>query len=229
MIRQLIKLRRRRVLLDIDTQKDFFIADGKCCIRNHRRVLMNIRRTIAWARKKKIRVISTATNYPQDMHDRHSFCKEGTTGSQRIGYTVRDSFIKYDADGYSDLNRSIFKEYHQVILEKKTADPFDEPRIERMLSELAVDEIIIMGAITEGAILKAVLGLLQRGKRVTVFTDAIGSIDKNAAEMALRKMEAKGARLVEAKTIVGVSKLNKVGVCKCDRCQGKMHKATLVH
>jgi isochorismate hydrolase len=58
MIRKFIKLRRRRVLLDIDTQKDFFIADGNCCIRNHRRVLMNIRRTIAWARKKKIRVIT---------------------------------------------------------------------------------------------------------------------------------------------------------------------------
>ncbi len=92
-----------------------------------------------------------------------------------------------------------------------------KPLIEHLIEAFYkhVDEIIIMGAVTEDAILKAVLGLLQRGKRVTVLTDAIGSLDKNAAEMALRKMEAKGARLVEAKTIVGVSKLNKVGICKC--------------
>ena len=40
------------------------------------------------------------------------------------------------------------------------------------------------------------LGLLQRGKRVTVIIDAVGSHDKYAADVALRQMQAKGARII---------------------------------
>jgi len=222
MIRPLLRLRRRRIMLDIDTQKDQFIADGNACVRNHRRVLMNIRRLNAWARKNHIKTISTEIIYPNSIKDNHNFCKTGTQGAKKLPYCLRSRYIRYESDGYSDLNKEIFRDYDQVIFEKRTINPFDEPRAERMLSELTVDEIIVYGATVEEAVFESVLGLIQRGKRVTLVSDAIGYRDKGAAESAIKRMEAKGAKIVETKDIAGISHLVKIGVCHCDRCQGKV-------
>lgn len=222
MIRPLLRLKRRRVLINVDIQKDLFTANGRSCVRNHRRVLTNVRRICAWARKQNIKVINTAITYSNGHHDKHQFCKDGSEGAQIISYAKRNRFIRYEADGYNDLPRNVFLDYDQVILEKKTANPFNEPRAERMLTELAVDEIIVVGAITEDSVFDTVMGLLQRGKKVSVVADAVGGCNKDAAEMALKKMSAKGAKLIEAKDLVAAGHLKHVNACGCERCKGKM-------
>ena len=108
----------------------------------------------------------------------------------------------------------------QIILHKRCIDPFDEPLIERLLSEVQADEFILIGASAEGAVKATALGLLQRGKRVIVVVDAVGLRDKREAKLALRKMEAKGARLIETKKLAGKSHLRHVGICDCEICQG---------
>jgi len=223
MIRPILTLRRKRVLVDVDTQRDFFLAEGSNCVRNHRRVLANIRRIMAWARLSNIRVISTIRDFigsnESDMHTRHD-----PAGLQKLHYTVRNKNVFFNADGCTDLPRDIFKQYEQVILHKRRVDPFTEPRADRMLSELRVDEFLIIGALTEDAVKATVLGLLARRKRVTVLTDAIGGRDRSAAEIALRQMQAKGAKLIEVKNLIGTTSLRQVGACGCDRCLGKLQK-----
>jgi hypothetical protein len=91
--------------------------------------------------------------------------------------------------------------------------------------ELRADEFILIGASTEGAVEATALGLLQRGKRVRVVVDASGLHNKKEAKLALRKMEAKGAKLVETKKLAGVSHLRQVGVCNCDSCQRRPKKS----
>ena len=66
---------------------------------------------------------------------------------------------------------------------------------------------------------------MQRGKKVSVVVDAVGSHDKNAADVAFRQMQAKGARLIETRSLAGLSHLKRVGVCGCDRCQGLLEKS----
>ena len=226
MIRPIITLRRKRIIIDIDTQRDFFLAKGTACVRNHRRVLANIRRIMAWARLKNIRMISTARIYNGSSSE-CSFCIDGTEGQKKISYTIRDKHITFAADGCTDLARDIFKQYDQVILQKRCIDPFEEPRADRMLSELRANEFILIGATAEGAIKATALGLLARRKNVTIFTDAVGSRDKPAAEIALRQAEAKGAKLAETKALLGSSALRIVGVCDCDRCRDRLHKTSV--
>jgi len=96
-----------------------------------------------------------------------------------------------------------------------------------MLSELRANEFVMIGGTVEGAVKATALGLLARRKNVTILTDAIGSRDKAAAQIALRKIEAKGAKLVETKALLGSSHLRMVGVCDCDRCRGRAHKPQL--
>jgi len=221
MIRQLVKRRRRRILVDVNTQKDYFLADGKACIGNHRRVLAHIRRMLAWARHNSIAVISTCEVYPGGNGNGVNYCIDGTDGQKKIHYALLNRRISFPADGSMDLPADLFRRYQQVILHKRCADPFAEPRIERLLTELWAGEFIIVGASTEGAVKAMALGLLQRAKKVTVVADAVGSHNKREAELALRKMKAKGAKLVETKKIAGTSRLKYVGACRCTACQGQ--------
>ena len=225
MIRQLLKSRRRQVLVDVGTQRDLFLDNGNSCIRNHRRVLANIRRVMAWARHKDIRIISTCEVYPNNNGSSTvKYCLDGTDGQKKIRYTLLNSRISFPADGSTDLPHELLRQYSQIILYNRTTDPFDEPRTERLLSEVKADNFVLIGADAAGAVKAMALGLLQRGKKVSVVVDAVGAHDNREAELAFRKMQAKGAKLIETKNIAGFSHLRKVGICHCDSCRGKTRK-----
>lgn len=215
MILQMVRARRRQVLVDINTQRDFLLAGGDACIRNHRRVLGHIRRMMAWARTNEVPIIST--------------CEVVTNGSTRIAYdngnglakvpyTLHDNRLSFSADNNTDIPHDILRRYKQVILPKRCVDPFEEPRIDRLLSEVRAGEFILIGTTTEGAVQAMALGLIQRHKTVSVIIDAVGARDSHEAKMALRKMEAKGASMIETKKIAGTSHLNQVRACTCSSC-----------
>ncbi|MHC4843562.1 MAG: cysteine hydrolase family protein, partial [Planctomycetota bacterium] len=196
-----------------------FLATGKSCIRNHRRVLRNVRRMIAWARSRNIPVISTCEVYPDNNGENVvHHCIDGTDGQKKISYTLLSNRTSFPADGDMNLPCDLLRRYHQVILHKRTRNPFDEPRIERLLTEIRAGEFIVIGADAEGAVKAGVLGLLQRGKKVSVVIDAVGAHDKNDADLAFRKMKAKGAKLIDTKDLAGKSHLKVVGICHCKTC-----------
>lgn len=226
MIRHLVRAQRKQILIDIDTQKDFLLAEGKACIKNHRRVLAHIRRVMAWARHRKIPIISTAEVYPNNGEGTVGHCLDGTDGQKKIRYTLLNNRVIFAADGNTDLPRDMLRRYKQVILHKRCVDPFDEPRIDRLLSEVRAGEFILVGASLEGAIKATALGLLQRGKKVTIIVDAAGMHNNREAKLALRKMETKGAKLIETRKLAGSSHLRQVGICKCQSCQGLTRKAS---
>jgi nicotinamidase-related amidase len=226
MILQLTRARRRQILIDVNTQRDFLLAGGKACIRNHRRVLTHIRRLMAWARARNIPIISTAEIYPNTHSDIGAgYCIDGTEGQKKIPYTLLSKRISFAADGCTDLPRDILRQYRQIILHKRSIDPFEEPRIERLLSEVRAKEFILVGAGAEGSVLAMALGLLQREKKVTVVVDAVGSHNQKEARLAIRKIEAKGAKLTETKRLAGTSHLRQVRICNCKSCQGGVEKA----
>jgi len=231
MILQLARARRRRVLIDINTQKDFLLAGGSACVRNHRRVLGHIRRVMAWARGNKVPIISTCEVYPDSNNNNHNndgeieYCVDGTEGQKKVRYTLVNNRVCFAADGNTDLPRDMLRQYQQVVLHKRCVDPFDEPRIDRLLSELRAGEFILIGTSAEGAIMATALGLLQRGKKVSVVVDAVGSHNSKEGKLALRKMEAKGAKLIDTKKLAGTSHLHVVGACNCESCQGLRRKA----
>jgi len=228
MILSLVKTRRKQILVDIDTQKDFLLAQGKACIRNHRRVLAHIRRVMAWARTQNIPIISTAEVYPNNNGESTvDYCIDGTDGQKKIRYTLFNDRITFVADGSTDLPRDMLRRYKQIILHKRCVDPFDEPRIDRLLSEVRANEFYLVGTTLEGAVKMTALGLLQRGKQVTVVVDAVGSHSKKEATLTLRKMETKGARLIDTRKLAGTSHLRLVGTCGCESCRGAARKASV--
>ncbi len=226
MILQLRKKRRRHVLLDIDTQRDFLLAGGNACVRDHAEVLANIRRVMAWARHENVPIISTAEVHPNDngsslVH----YCIDGTEGQRKIPYTLLNNRVSFPADTRNTLPADLLRAYSQVILHKRCTDPFDEPTIDRLLSELQANEFILIGAGTEDAVVATAVGLLHRGKNVRVVVDALGSHNRRKGKLALRKIKAKGARLLETKDLAGVSHLRNTGACGCSICERRMGTA----
>ncbi len=198
MIRQINSLRQKCIVLDIDTQRCFFGNNGKACVHNNEAVLANIRRVIAWTRLKNIYMVSTK-QVPAYYCD---FQRGNTNGLEKIGWTLRNRRIQFDATDCADLPIEILERYDQVIFCKRCIDPFEEPRVDRMLTELEVDEFILIGSLLEGAIKATALGLLARRKKVRVLVDATGSSNKRIAKLALRHMRAKGAKLTDTQTLL---------------------------
>lgn len=229
MIMQLLKHQRKHVLVDIDTQNDFLSPWGNACVLNREKILANIRRIMAWARYENVPVISTAEVYPNtNAHTLFGHCLDGTNGQQKIHYTLLSNRISFPADGWNALPADLLLTYRQVILHKRCIDPFEEPRIERLLSEVKADEFILIGTCTEEAVKATALGLLHRGKKVRVIVDAVGSHTENEAKLALRKIQAKGAKLIKTKDIAGMSHLKTARFYGYRKCWRKIKTRTKI-
>jgi len=224
MIMPAIELRANRIIIDVDTQRYFFQDRCIVHIQNYRQVLANIRRVMAWARLKDIYMISTVQIYA-DNCPYYNFHIAGPESQRKISYTLRNRRTSFAADDCTDLPLGILRgppfrnksrngnlrQYDQVIFYKRCFDPFEEPRADRMLTELEADEFILIGAVTEGAVKATALGLLARRKNVTILFDAIGSHNSSAARTALRHMWAKGANITDTRTFVGSCSLRLAG------------------
>jgi nicotinamidase-related amidase len=221
MILQLLKHQRKHILVDIDTQRDFLSAWGNACIMDREIVLANIRRMMAWARLEYVPIISTAEVYPNiSSVNKVCYCLDGTYGQQKIPYTLLSNRVSFPADDWNALPADILLSHRQVILHKRCIDPFDEPRIERLLSEIKADEFLLIGTCIEDAVKATALGLLHRGKNVRVIVDAVGSQNRKEAKLALRK-------LIETKDIAGVSSLRHACKFKC-RLSQRIKKNTII-
>ena len=194
----------RRILIDIDTQFDILaqLPDWKQneCVRNMRRLM-------AWARQNKTNVISTTLSYrPDEINGDgrpRNLCIEGSPGQKKISYTLLPSRICFEPDKSTDLPEKLLNTYQQVIFEKRTADTFLQPRADRLLTNLKADEFVVMGTQVDTSMCATVLGLISRRKSVSIVTDAIFYTNKNACKLALRKMEAKGAKLITTESLTG--------------------------
>ena len=218
MIARINRLRRIRFIIDVDTQKHFFLTGGRVCVQNHRRVLANILRVIHWAHLKNVRMISTV----QALGGYCNFLIGGNEGQKKIRHTLWRRYISFDASDRTDLLPEIFEEYEQVVFCKRCFDPFEEPRADRMLSEFSGDEFVLIGAATEGAVKATALGLLARHKKVTVLIDATGSYNKSAGGAALRSMQEKGARLGRTETLLASPGFQAVKAYDLSGVKGKL-------
>jgi nicotinamidase-related amidase len=186
----------RYLLIDIDTQRDFLLTGGDACVRNHRRISASIRRVMSWARRENIQIISINDVHGNNSIGNNDYCLDGTDGQKKIRHTLLSNRASFPADDSDFVPVDLFQKHRQVILHKRCIDPFDEPKIERLLSEVQADEFILIGVGAEDAVKATALGLLQRGKSVKVVVDALGSYNVREAKLALRKMKTKGAKLI---------------------------------
>jgi len=198
-------MRLERILLDVESQQDFFDPGGGCYVRGGGKARANIRRLFRWANTNDIPVISTVlrvrrgergplTNKPH--------CIEGSPGERKLPGTILARRINFGLRNTTDLPREIFKQYRQVIFEKRDTNIFAHARAERLISELGPGTFIICGAGVAHGIVQAAVGLRSRGFAVVLARDAVVDLNDPQEEMAYLRMEAKGVVFVPTREII---------------------------
>ena len=190
---------RKRIIIDIDTQRHFFTNEGMVRVGNYQQTLSNIQRILHWAVQKNISIISTIQIYPDHYGNLYMTDSEG---QKKVTSALCSSRTSFPANDHTDLPPQILAKHDQVIFCKRCFDPFEEPKIDRILSELQTDEFILIGAVTEGSIKATAHGLLSRQKNVTIVCDATGSYKKRAGEIVFRQMLIRGAKLMSTNELV---------------------------
>jgi hypothetical protein len=156
---------------------------------------------MGWARARHVHTVSTVQVSDSNTIYANAFT-DGGFSLRKINCTLCRQRARFNAVDYADISQEVVDQYDQVIFHKRCHDPFAEPRVDRILTELEATEFILIGAPAQGAVQATALGLLVRGKNVTVVVDAVGSLNVSAARAALRRMKAKGAKLITTETLV---------------------------
>ena len=196
-----------RILLDIETQQDFFTPGGSCYVPEAYRSAAQVRRLFNWARKNHIPVVSTVLRVRKGQKSPLAsvlHCIEDTTGEQKISGTILPKRINLGLRNTTDLPRRIFEKYQQIIFEKRDTDIFAHARAERLISELGETTFFVCGAGIAHGIVEATIGLRNRGFTVIVAEDAILDLNDPMAEMAYLRMQAKRIIFTPTKEIISI-------------------------
>ena len=194
---------RTVIFWDVDTQADFMLPGGKLYVPGAEKLIPNLKRLTDAAREGRVFIIGDACTHTPDDPEFKRFprhCVRGTPGAEIIPETRADKVLvipnRADAAIPEDLS-----EFQQVILEKQTLDVFDNPNTEKVLERVAgftsADaEIFVFGVVTEYCVRLAAKGLLERGRRVALVSDAIETLEGEDGRKTLEELTSLGARLV---------------------------------
>jgi len=198
-------MKLKRLLLDVETQRDFFTPGGSCYTREASAVARRIYQLFAWAGKHGVPVISTVLRVRPNERGplaKAPHCIDGTDGERKLSRTLLPRRINLGLRNTTDLPANLFRRYRQVIFEKRHTDILLHTRAERLLTELPAATFIICGAGLAGGIAEAAIGLRMRGFGVIVASDAVLDLGDDPAGMARLRMEAKGTIFVPTRKII---------------------------
>ena len=194
-------------VLDLNTQRDLLANEGAFPLYQFDKLLDGLRKIFVWAQRSHVPVVSTrlrdlanpAQQQPQRMAPAGRLvCDSHAPGYQKIPATLLRRRREMPKDCETNLPVEGFRLTQQYIFDLPGLNPFECPRLDRLLSETEVGLWLIVGGPLEWTLRMAVLGLLQRRAKVAVISDAIGQWDPYEGDMALRQIESKNIQWMTA-------------------------------
>lgn len=194
----MVQLRESEVFLDVCTQRDYLAPDGARRISNAGVVAQNLKHLMAFSRWANIPTLSCVEVHRFDeVRGRpNPACVLGTPGLQKLACSVLPRRVVLESDNFLCVPLDIFKHYQQAILVKTQRDPFANPKLDRLLTELPTTRFVLFGVALESNLRLLSLGLLLRHRSVTLISDACGYWTEGDADMTLRQLAAKGCQLL---------------------------------
>jgi len=182
------------VFVDVDSQLDFLYPSGALYVPHAEEIVPAIARLNRYAAQNGIPIVSTTDAHAENDPEFHVWphhCVAGTLGQRKDESTLIE---KRALIPNRDCELAIGGA-QQIIVEKQTVDVFAAPNLGRVIERLNAERFVVYGVVTEICILYAACGLLARGKRVTVVTDAIQTLNAADSVRALEELRARGATL----------------------------------
>lgn len=192
------------LLWDVDTQHDFIDSDGNLAVPGAEGIVSNLARLTNSAVKKGVPILGSADAHAPDDDEFEQFpahCVADTPGQRKISATSPDGARVVQSDQLDRQLKALRNgDIPQLIIEKQELDVFSEPVAERVLSELAPEQIVLYGVATEFCVRLSVVGMLERDYRVTVVEDAIAAVDENEGRKAISEMCELGAEFTNTRS-----------------------------
>jgi nicotinamidase-related amidase len=187
------------VLVDVNTQRDFFKPEAPRRVSNADTLVPALRRIIAWTLRNQVPMVSSLESHRREEAERYGVpphCIDGTGGQQKLNFTLLPNRVAVEGDNTLAVPLDLFQQHQQVIFPKRTLDFLANPKADRFLTQLPAREYLICGLGLEYSVKALALGLIARNRSVTIIVDGCGYWSASAAEFALRQLVAKGANLV---------------------------------
>lgn len=196
--------RKVDIFVDMCTQRDYLLPDGARPSLNAGRITPNLKRLMAFARWAKVPTISCVdARRPGDVRGLPTAdCVIGTPGQRKVPFSLLPDRVIIDSDNCLCVALDVLHQHQQAILAKEHRDPFTNPKLDRLFTEMPSRRFIVFGVSLESSIRLLALGLLLRHRRVIVVHDACGWWDAEGGDMALRQLTAKGCDLITTSELI---------------------------
>ena len=187
------------VFWEVDVQRDFVLPGGNLYVPGAEKLLPNIRRLTDAARQGKVLLASHGDFHTPNDPEFKIFpphCVQGTMGSELVPEAITENVARVPNEPEARVPEDV-SNYQQILLEKQTLSIFESRHAEALLNKLGTRaEFVVFGVVTEYCVSFAVKGLLERGRRVAVVTDAIETLKKEEGDKAVAEFVRLGARLM---------------------------------
>ena len=190
---------RKIVVWSVDVQADFMLPGGKLYVAGAEKLIPNIQRLISAALATGALVVSSAdahaTNDPE-FANYPPHCLAGTPGARILPEALGGRVCTISNDASKRLSADI-RSCPQIVFEKQTLDVFANPHAGELVDLLGPDvEYVVFGVVTELCVRCAAKGLLERGRKVSVVTDAFEALKPDDCRRTLGELQSLGARLI---------------------------------
>jgi nicotinamidase/pyrazinamidase len=197
----------RRVLWDVDTQVDFVHAEGKLAVPGAEEAVPAMARLVEAARRAGIPHIASADDHEltdDEISDTPDFsntyplhCLRGTRGARKIAETEQADPVPLGLTAVPER----YLEGREFLLLKKSFDVFTNPNADTLLRRLDPEEIVLFGVATDVCDDAAILGLLERGRRVRFVEDAARGLDDDRVAACTAVWRERGVEFTDSTSV----------------------------
>lgn len=186
------------IFWEVDVQNDFMLPGGKLYVKGAEKLLPNIRRLTDAACQEKVFLVSHGCFHPKGDPEFATFgehCVKGTAGAEFVPEALAEKIARVPNEATAKLPDDL-SPYQQILLEKQTLNIFESRHADELVRRLGSQaEFVVFGVVTEYCVGFAAKGLLERGRRVALVTDAIETLNPAEGQKAIAEMAALGARI----------------------------------
>jgi nicotinamidase/pyrazinamidase len=190
-----------KAFLDIDTQIDFLFPAGALYAAGAERVIEPVARLNRFAVEKSIPLISSMCAHAEDAEEFQSWpphCIVDTFGQRKPAVTLMEKRVVVP-NTPAELN---IEGAEQIVVEKDDLDLFSNPNIGALLDKIGADEFYVYGVFTEHCVNCAASGLVKRGAKVFLVSDAITAVDDAKGRETAERLLGAGATMVTSDEVM---------------------------
>ncbi len=159
-----------KALLIIDMLNDFILPGAPLEVPETRKIIPNIKKEIKEARKNKEYIIYVCDSHTEDDKEFKIWPKHAVRGTEG-----------------AKIVKELSPQKEDFIIEKNTYDGFYETSLQSLLKQLNVDELTIVGCVSNICILYTASSAVLREYKVNIPLNCIASIDEDGRNYALKQ------------------------------------------